>query len=66
MLDAPDDVAPHRRLQRLVDGGSHGPLVAELTKGYLKLRPPNARKDGPAEVSVRWGLLYQRLIAGGR
>jgi hypothetical protein len=66
MIPAPDDVNPTRRLQRLVDGGSHGPLVAELTKGYLRLRPPGAKRDGPAEVSVRWGLLYQRLIAGGR
>lgn len=47
---------------RFVDGASVGVLVAEIRADTLTLRPKGARKGGPAEVSVRWGLVYQLAL----
>ena len=39
-----------------------GPLVAEITARVLTLRPKGCRRGGPAEITVTWGSIYNRVL----
>jgi hypothetical protein len=61
MIRLPADGGTQKPLRRLVLGGEHGELVAELTERTVTLRPRGARRvEVVAEIT--WGALYQRAI----
>lgn len=47
--------------KRLLDS-LHGPLVVELRSSTLVIRPKGSRRDGPLEVTIRAGSVYQRAL----
>lgn len=55
--------ATARPLTRLVKTRYDGDLVLEVTEDGFKMRPPRTRRGGPAEVTLTWGTIYQRLMA---
>lgn len=52
------DLTPTRRLLESL----HGPLVIELRESTLVIRPKGSRRNGPLEVTIRAGSIYQRAL----
>jgi hypothetical protein len=52
------DLTPTRRLLESL----HGPLVVELRESTVVIRPKGTRRNGPLEVIVRAGSVYQRAL----
>ena len=55
MTPARNDKPTVRRVHSRFDGA----LTVEIAEDMLVMRPKGARKGGPAEVFVPWGLVYQ-------
>jgi hypothetical protein len=59
--------ATDKPVRRLVQTKHWGTLVVEIRERTFTIRPPRARRDGPAAVELAYGQLYQRgLLAKGR
>lgn len=55
------DKRPTRR--RMASARFGDEYVVELFRTFLKVRPKRTRQNGPAEVVVSVGVLYQNLVA---
>jgi hypothetical protein len=51
----------HKPTKRLMTS-SWGELVVELKESVLVIRPKGSRSNGPVEVAVRVGSIYQRAL----
>ena len=52
------DEHPTRRILE----SPHDMFVVELDRRTITVRPKGTRRDGPAEVTIGVGQLYQRLL----
>jgi hypothetical protein len=51
---------PTRRLMET----KQGPLVVEIRRDFISIRPKGARTGGPAEVLVTASSIYERALMG--
>lgn len=51
-----------RPVRRVVQTAYDGELVVTVYERHVTVRPTRTRTNGPAEVQMSWGQLYQHLL----